>query len=112
MSRDGYSPCIVFLLLTFDFTEEVLVESLTITLPDLIAGIGGNVGLFTGFSLLTLVEVFRRFLRMVRDKMRGWRGARAENETSTGTKKGRSEVSPRVPIKQAMKGNGIEVLDL
>ena len=99
MSRIGHSSCVVFLMLTFDFTEEVLVESLTITLPDLIAGIGGNVGLFTGFSLLTLVEVFRRFLRMVRDKMRGWRGARAKNETSTGTKKGRSEVSPRVPIK-------------
>ena len=112
MSRNGDNPCTVNLMLTFDFTEEVIVESLAITLPDLIAGIGGNVGLFTGFSLLTLVELFARFLRLVLDKMRGWRRRRAENETSMETKKRGSQVSPRVPMKQTLKGNEIEFLDV
>ena len=43
----------MFFTLSFDFTEEVVAESLAATFPDFIAVIGGNIGLFTGFSLFS-----------------------------------------------------------
>ena len=108
----GFNECLVSLILTFDFTEELLEESLAITLPDLIAGVGGNIGLFTGFSLFTLVELFGTFLRRVPDKMRGWSCGRAENETPKETKKRMNEVNPNVNIAKTQEGDGMEMLDL
>ena len=110
-SNSGFNKCGVFSTLTFDYTEEVVAESLATTFPDFIAVIGGNIGLFTGFSLFTLAEVLGRVLHVVQQKTRRWRCARLGCETSGEMKKRSTEISPSVATVRSQKRSDMKVLD-
>ena len=101
----------MFFTLTFDFTEEVVAESLAATFPDFIAVIGGNIGLFTGFSLFSLAALLGRGLSMIQQKMRSWRCGRLGCETSEEMKKRTAESNPSVIMVNEQKGGEMKVLE-
>ena len=70
LEKDGWNPCMVFLKLTFDFTEEVILESLGTTLNDFLSSMASFIGLFTGFSLFTFAVWIESSLRTLRGKLR------------------------------------------
>ena len=70
LHKDGWNPCIVFLKLTFDYTEEVILESLGTTLNDFLSSMASFIGLFTGFSLFTFAVWIESSLRTLRSKLR------------------------------------------
>ena len=110
----------VRLTLSFDFIEDVLTEALATTLPDLFAAIGGNIGLFTGFSLFTVVAFLEKILHTVQEKTRGLRCPRIGFKKSEEGKIKPTITNPRVkrevgPINtnpSVLKGNRIEVLEI
>ena len=53
-----YSVMISFLKTEVDTSEEISLN----TFPDFISSVGGNLGLFTGFSFLTALFVFVEWL--------------------------------------------------
>ena len=71
-----WNPCVAFLSLTFDFTEEVVSETLTILLTDLLASIGGFMGLFAGVSLYTGAEYIECFVGNINEQMKKWKKGR------------------------------------
>ena len=50
-----------YITITMDMQEEMYVTKAKYTLPILLANIGGQMGLFCGFSALTGFEVFELF---------------------------------------------------
>ena len=71
-----WNPCVVFFTVTFDFTEEVVEETLVIGLADLLASIGGLMGLITGTSLLTIAEYVEGSVESFYEKVKMWKRAR------------------------------------
>ena len=77
-----WNSCAVFVSLTFDSTEEVSHESVAISLADLLASIGGFMGLFTGVSLYTFVDVFDAAVQSIFEKMKSWSNGRKSQKVT------------------------------
>ena len=63
-----YSVMISFLKTEVDTSEEISLN----TFPDFISSVGGNLGLFTGFSFLTALFVFVEWLHKCIGKKFGY----------------------------------------
>ena len=68
--------------MTFDFTEELIQESLAISLADVLANSGGFIGLFTGFSLYTFVGYAEKSLENIYERMKIWKPERKGRKTT------------------------------
>ena len=88
-NEGGYwNTCYVFFSLAFDFTEEIVQEWSAVLLADLLASIGGFIGLFTGVSLYTFVMYADEFIETLGARMKMWGKMRkkhqpAENRRAT-----------------------------
>ena len=67
------NSCSISFSLTFDFTEEIVLETLVVSLTDLLANIGGFMGLFTGVSLYTFAEYAQGSLGKLYENIKLWK---------------------------------------
>ena len=70
------NSCAVYVSLTFDFAEEIVQETLVISLADLLASIGGFMGLFTGVSLYTFADYAEEFMGKLYKTVQTWKSGR------------------------------------
>ena len=68
-----WSTCVAFFSLTFDFTQEIVLETSAILLADLLASIGGIMGLLTGLSLYTFAIYLEETLVRLYGRVKVWR---------------------------------------
>ena len=63
-TKDTFSAAISFLKTEIDLTEEIRLY----TVFDFISSVGGNLGLFTGFSVLAVFLAFAEWLHTIISK--------------------------------------------
>ncbi|KAF0304771.1 hypothetical protein FJT64_023492 [Amphibalanus amphitrite] len=56
--------------LKLDLTTDLVEESLSFTPSTLVANLGGFIGLVTGYSLLTLIGMMEKLIRIIVDRLR------------------------------------------
>ena len=78
-----WNPCVAFFSLTFDFTEEIVRETTAISLGDLLASIGGFMGLFTGVSLYTIAEYIEGSVVSIYEGMKTWKKGKDCRKTAS-----------------------------